>query len=102
VALPRIRIMKHQLTLAVATRERKPRLFAILILALMMTMANNLASAAPLKVVASFSILADVVRNVGGEHVAVDVLVGPDEDAHVYQPRPIDLVRLGDADLVII
>lgn len=44
--------------------------------------------AAPLQAVASFSILGDLVRQVGGERVAVTVLVGPGSDAHVYQPTP--------------
>ena len=43
-----------------------------------------------LNVVASFSILGDFVRNVGGDSVNVAVLVGPDSDAHVYAPTPAD------------
>jgi hypothetical protein len=39
-----------------------------------------------LNVVASFSILGDFVRNVGGDRVDVTTLVGPDSDAHVYAP----------------
>lgn len=46
------------------------------------------APAAPLQAVASFSILGDLVRQVGGDRVAVTVLVGPGSDAHVYQPTP--------------
>ena len=46
------------------------------------------APSAPLQAVASFSILGDLVRQVGGERVAVTVLVGPGSDAHVYQPTP--------------
>ncbi|MBE0490160.1 MAG: zinc ABC transporter substrate-binding protein, partial [Halomonas sp.] len=53
------------------------------------------------QVVASFSILADMVENVGGEHVAVTSLVGPDSDAHVYSPRPTDARALAEADLVV-
>src|SRR5690554_2891645 len=51
------------------------------------------------QVVTSFSILADMVENVGGEHVEVTSLVGPDSDAHVYSPRPTDARTLADADL---
>jgi ABC-type Zn uptake system ZnuABC Zn-binding protein ZnuA len=40
-----------------------------------------------LNVVASFSILGDFVRNVGGDRVSVTTLVGPDSDAHVYRRR---------------
>lgn len=62
-----------------------------------------LAQAAPerLPVVATFSILADLVRQVGGERVAVDALVGPDGDAHVYAPTPADGRRLAAARLVV-
>jgi zinc/manganese transport system substrate-binding protein len=54
-----------------------------------------------LKVVASFSILADFVRQVGGERVEVASLVGPDGDAHVYAPAPADGRRLAEARLVV-
>jgi len=54
-----------------------------------------------LKVVATFSILADFVKNVGGERVAVSALVGPNGDAHVYQPTPGDAKTLGDARVVV-
>ncbi|WP_372611302.1 metal ABC transporter solute-binding protein, Zn/Mn family [Halomonas sp.] len=53
------------------------------------------------QVVTSFSILADMIDNVGGEHVEVTSLVGPDSDAHVYSPRPTDARALADADLVV-
>lgn len=53
------------------------------------------------QVLASFSILADMVENVGGEHAAVTALVGPDSDAHVYSPRPTDARALAEADLVV-
>jgi zinc/manganese transport system substrate-binding protein len=52
------------------------------------------------KVVATFSILADLVKNVGGDRVAVAALVGPNGDAHVYQPTPSDAKTLADAKLV--
>src|ERR1700681_183089 len=55
-----------------------------------------------LNVVASFSILGDLVRNVGGERVAVTTLVGPDGDVHVYTPAPADAEKIADAKLVII
>ena len=58
--------------------------------------------AAPLKVVASFSILADLARNVGGDAAEVHALVGPDADAHAFQPRPADAQRLAAADLVLV
>ncbi len=55
-----------------------------------------------LNVVASFSILGDFARNVGGERVGVTTLVGPDSDVHVYAPAPADAKKIADAKLVII
>lgn len=56
----------------------------------------------PLPVTASFSILADMVRQVGGDHVAVTALVGPDGDAHSYAPTPADARALAAARLVVV
>jgi zinc/manganese transport system substrate-binding protein len=56
---------------------------------------------APLRVVVSFTILADFVRTVGGARVAVTSLVPPDGDAHVYQPTPADGRTIAAAQLVI-
>jgi zinc/manganese transport system substrate-binding protein len=58
-------------------------------------------AARPLRVVASFSVLADLTRQVGGAAVSVDSLVGPDGDAHVYEPRPKDLRTLMAAALLV-
>ncbi|MCM2504658.1 metal ABC transporter substrate-binding protein [Aureimonas altamirensis] len=63
--------------------------------------APGLAAAEPIKVVASFSILADMTREIGGDAVEVQPLVGPDGDAHVFQPSPADTRKLADADLVV-
>lgn len=55
-----------------------------------------------LKVVASFSILADFAKNVGGDRVDVSMLVGPGGDAHVYTPTPADARNVAAARLVIV
>src|SRR3954471_18903467 len=55
-----------------------------------------------LKVVATFSILADLVKNVGGDRVEVQSLVGPNGDAHVYQPTPNDAKTVSDSKLVFV
>lgn len=55
-----------------------------------------------LKVVASFSIIADMARNVGGDHIALTTLVGPGGDAHVYEPKPADAAALHDADVILV
>lgn len=54
------------------------------------------------RVVASFSILADMARELAPAGVQVTALVGPDSDAHVYEPSPADGKRLAQADLVLI
>ncbi|MGZ0784755.1 metal ABC transporter substrate-binding protein [Pseudomonas sp. TKO26] len=54
-----------------------------------------------LAVVTSFSILADLTRQVGGEHVQITNLVGADEDAHTYEPTPDDAKALLQARLII-
>lgn len=59
-------------------------------------------AAQPLPVVTSFSILADLVKVVGGSHVEVTSLVGPNADAHVFDPTPADAKRLANAKLVVI
>jgi len=55
-----------------------------------------------LKVVASFSIVADLVKQIGGDRVEVSTLVGPNTDMHSFQPSPSDLKRLLGAQLVVI
>src|SRR5829696_7072512 len=54
----------------------------------------------PLQVVASFSILGDLVKNVGGDAVEVTTLIGPGVDAHTYDPAPSDLVVLSKAYVI--
>lgn len=56
---------------------------------------------AKLPVVASFSILGDLVANVGGDRVAVTILVQPGGDAHVYAPTPADAKAVAEARLVV-
>jgi zinc/manganese transport system substrate-binding protein len=60
------------------------------------------AAAAEVEAVASFSILGDMVRVIGGDRVDVTTIVGPDADTHVYEPKPSDAAALAAADLVVI
>jgi zinc/manganese transport system substrate-binding protein len=57
---------------------------------------------APMNVVASFSIIGDFVRNVGGDRIRVTTLVGPDGDVHVYTPAPADARKITDARLLVV
>src|SRR5262249_45288695 len=54
------------------------------------------------RVVATFSILADLARSVGGDAIDVASLVAPNGDAHAYAPSPADAKRLADAKLVLV
>jgi zinc/manganese transport system substrate-binding protein len=77
------------------------RRFGLIALALM-AVGSPARAADRLNVVASFSILGDLVRNVGGERVNVTTLVGPDGDVHVYVPTPADAKKIADARLVFV
>ncbi len=59
-------------------------------------------AAEPLKVVASFSILGDIVREVGGADISLTTLVGPDGDAHGYEPTPGDARKLAEARVLVV
>lgn len=54
-----------------------------------------------LKVVATFSILGDLAQRIGGDHVEVLTLVGPNGDAHVFQPGPRESAEVAEADLLV-
>lgn len=55
-----------------------------------------------LKVVASFSILGDMVSRVGGNLVEVTTIVGPNADTHVYEPKPSDASALSGTQIFIV
>lgn len=59
------------------------------------------AVAGQLKVVATFSVLGDFAQQVGGDHIALTTLVGPNLDAHTFAPTPADGVALAEADIVL-
>ncbi len=79
---------------------------------LMMVLFTALCGAAParaetaagdkLPVVASFSIIGDLVRQVGGDRVSLTTIVGPEGDAHVYQPSPADGRKIAQARLIFV
>ena len=55
-----------------------------------------------IKVVASFSILGDMAHEVAGDNADIKTLVGPNGDAHTYEPSPADAKAIAGADIVII
>ena len=56
----------------------------------------------PIKVVTSFSILHNLVQELGGEKVDIINLVAPNSDAHIYRPKPSDAIAIANADLVVL
>jgi zinc/manganese transport system substrate-binding protein len=87
----------------ISKREGEMRGFCAWLMALAVSLiAAPLQAQDRLNVVASFSILADFAREVGGDRVNVTTLVGANGDVHVYTPAPLDAKKIADARLVII
>jgi zinc/manganese transport system substrate-binding protein len=70
-------------------------------LGLSVSMAPGAALADKPAVVATFTIIGDLVAAVGGDAVTVTTMVGPDGDAHVFEPKPSDVAAVAKADLVV-
>lgn len=81
-------------------RFRFTPLLAAAVLAL--GVSNSANAAEKLKTIASFSILADMVKNVGGDRVDVTELVGSDGDTHEFNPTPADAKKLARADVFFV
>jgi zinc/manganese transport system substrate-binding protein len=82
----------------------RARFLMLLVLAplIAVRIASPAAAADQLEVVATITILGDMVAQLGGEHVALTTLVGPDGDAHAFEPRPADARALRAAGLVVV
>jgi zinc/manganese transport system substrate-binding protein len=81
---------------------RMPSIFKLYFFCALLFLANAvIANDSSLRVVTSFSILEDLVKELGGEFVNVVNLVGRNSDAHMYQPKPSDAIAIASADLVI-
>lgn len=83
-------------------KKRNVITYFIALLGMAYLLPVNAQTAQKLPVVATFSILADFARNVGGDRIEVTTLVGPDGDTHVYQPKPADAQKLGAARLILV
>lgn len=78
------------------------RLFTPLLLAAALSFTATAAQAEErLKVVTTFTIIADMARNVAGEAATVESITRPDAEIHNYQPTPGDILRAQDADLIL-
>jgi zinc/manganese transport system substrate-binding protein len=91
--------MNHLHTLRNPLTSRRSLLLSATALALLVRPTQ---AAEPLPVTASFSILGDLVRVVGGSRIALTTLVGPDQDAHVFEPRPADAKTLLASKLLVV
>ncbi|WP_028239344.1 metal ABC transporter substrate-binding protein [Stutzerimonas azotifigens] len=74
----------------------------LIVVFLMLMVSPILSAAERVKVLTSFSILADITRNIGGAEIELTNLVGPDSDAHLYETTPDDARRVAAADLIIV
>src|ERR1700758_4578526 len=84
------------------TRVRSSSLLAALWFMLAESGGSSLAAEAPLRVVVSFSILEDIVHEVGGNDVVVTSLVGRDANEHVFEPSPDQVRLLTQAQLFVV
>ncbi|WP_028747871.1 metal ABC transporter solute-binding protein, Zn/Mn family [Rhizobium mesoamericanum] len=78
------------------------RLLFSMMLPTLLALSTTSAPAATLKVVASFTVLADVIREVGGGRVTVTSLVGPNGDPHEFEPSPSDAKNLSEAQVAFV
>ena len=74
----------------------------LVLIAILLALSPVGAEAKSLDIVASFSVLGEIVQEVAGDKANVHTLVGPDGDAHSFEPTPKDAKTLGSADLVIV
>jgi len=72
------------------------------VFSLMLAAAASATADGPLRAVATFSILGDMVSRIGGEHVALTTLVGPNGDAHVYRPTPTAARAVSEAHVLVV
>jgi ABC-type Zn uptake system ZnuABC Zn-binding protein ZnuA len=75
-------------------------IFASLLLVACGSVESPAADNGKLTVVATTSIVADVVSNIGGEHINVDILLPVGADPHSFDPTPQDIAKVADADIV--
>ncbi len=83
-------------------KKMKFLLSSLTIAALCTTAMPSHAKDKKLAVVSSFSIIGDLAKAVGGDRIELRTLVGPNSDAHVYEPRPADALALARADVILV
>ena len=84
------------------TKSRTLLMSVAAVFALMLVAIASATPDKPIRAVATFSILGDMVSRIGGEHVAVTTLVGPNGDAHVYRPTPAAARAVSEAHILVV
>lgn len=84
-----------------STQRRQPMLRRTLLCSPALLLIRPALAQQRLSVTASFSILADMTRQIGGDRIALRAIAGPDQDAHGFQPKPSDAAALNNAAVVI-
>ena len=82
-------------------RSTLPKFIAAVLLLTLVAAASGTPDG-PIRAVATFSILGDMVSRIGGQHVTVTTLVGPNGDAHVYRPTPADARAVSEAQILVV
>ena len=77
-------------------------LFSAAVVAVTLGAGARIAAAEPIKVVATFSVLGDMVTVIAGDRVALTTIVGGDGDTELYQPTPADARSLAEAKLLVV
>ena len=73
----------------------------VLVLSLLLALWNTLEAASPIRVIATTTVVADLVKQVGGDLVVVESLMADGVDPHSYRATPRDIDRLVRADLIV-
>ncbi len=95
------KIVRQSFGLARSRRRRTSSPFGLLAMTLYFGLSLTPAHADKINAIATTSIIGDVVKNVAGEAVHLVVLVGPDGDAHEYEPIPADSINIAKADIIL-
>lgn len=82
----------------------KARLVALLLTASLLAACGNASGiknpGGKLRVVATTTLVGDVVENIAGDHILLSVLIPPNVDEHAYEPAPQDIARVANSDLI--
>ncbi|MBL1822267.1 metal ABC transporter substrate-binding protein, partial [Klebsiella pneumoniae] len=82
---------------------RKPGFISLCILTTsMLFLLFTFPAKAKINVIASFSVIGDMAKNIGRDRIELRTIVGPNGDAHVYEPSPADAIAMSKADVILV